>query len=121
MKKKDIRPSEGQYRAMIEDGWPWQVAKKGYDVFRFGRLDVVERIDSGNVFEGDLEAAAQASRDGAVVLLKDTITATEKQALIDEAALSGKFYRIGGDEVLFGAIVDTPANRKAMGLKPRRR
>lgn len=121
MNKKDVRPNEGQYRAMIEDGWPWQVAKRGYDVFCFGRLDVVERIDSGAVFENDSEAAAQASRDGAVVLLKDTIAPAERQALVDAAELDGEIYRVGGDEIPFGAIVDTPANRKAMGLKPRRR
>lgn len=117
---KDKRPTVEQYETMFFDlGWDEENAEVGYFLAHEDGLECVERIDGIDLFDGDQEAALQASADG-VKLLANAIGPKTYAKLIGEGYITDwdSLVTIDGVEtrVFFDALLDTPNNRKRLGL-----
>lgn len=107
-KDRNIRPTKEETEEALEDGWDEFEATHGYGIFQNDDEDFeyISRIDSMHIFDGDVEAAYQAKRDGQKFLDK-LITKAEERYIVNDSNCSD-------DIVSAKQIIDTPHNREVL-------
>lgn len=105
---KYVKPTERQIAAGMEEGWPREACERGYDIFNYDGLGLLEVEAIADVYlscdddEGydDEACAREAERTGfcKIIPIKD----------IPED------FMVNGDYARWFGWVDTPENRKAI-------